>query len=253
MAEYRLYIDESGDHTFKNVKDLSRRYLGLTGVLIRQSYYNAEIPDALESLKKKHFRYDPDKPPILVRRDLIARRGPFGVLRESAKNDAWEADLLSFLASLQAQIFTVVIDKQELFTKYVHEWNPYDYSLMVLLNRIKGYLRLRSANADIMPEARGTVEDNELSATYMNLRTDGDQWSTGADYGVSFPEERLLFRRKEHNVAGLQIADLIAAEQKMLTITERNKPLSAPVGPFGNKVNQVINGKVNRFGRTMLP
>ena len=55
MAEYRLYIDESGDHTYRNLEKLDSRYLGLTGALIHQVYYNPTIPDGSEELKKKFF------------------------------------------------------------------------------------------------------------------------------------------------------------------------------------------------------
>ena len=44
--------------------------------------------------------------------------------------------------------------------------------------------------------------------------------ATGEDYKQAFPDEDLKFRKKEHNVAGLQIADLISADQKMLTVQE---------------------------------
>jgi len=31
MNRYRLYIDESGDHTYRDIEEPARRYLGLTG------------------------------------------------------------------------------------------------------------------------------------------------------------------------------------------------------------------------------
>jgi len=50
---YRVYIDESGDHTYRNVEDLSRRYLGLTGLVIKKTDYNPSIPNSLEALKEE--------------------------------------------------------------------------------------------------------------------------------------------------------------------------------------------------------
>ena len=61
MAEYRLYIDEPSDHIYRNLEKLDRHYLGLTGVLIHQAYYNPTVPDGLEELKKRFFTYDPDR------------------------------------------------------------------------------------------------------------------------------------------------------------------------------------------------
>jgi len=51
VTEYRLYIDESSDHIYRNLEKLDRHYLGLTGVLIHQAYYNPTVPDGLEELK----------------------------------------------------------------------------------------------------------------------------------------------------------------------------------------------------------
>ena len=41
MEPYRIYIDESGDHAYKNFTehDYEKRYLGLTGVLIQTAEY----------------------------------------------------------------------------------------------------------------------------------------------------------------------------------------------------------------------
>jgi len=251
---YRLYIDESGDHTYKSVDDLSRRYLGLTGVLIRKAHYNPVVPRELERIKRSFFEYDPDMPPILTRKDIIKRRGLFRVLLDPAENARWEETLIQFYQTfLQAQIFTVVIDKHEHLQRYpVDTWNPYTYSLAVLLNRVRGFLNILGATADIMPEARGETEDNLLLASYVELRENGSTWGTGAQYRAVYPLERLLFRRKNQNVAGLQIADLVAAEQKALTVQVTGRPLHRAIGAFGERLNEAIARKVNEYGRYLL-
>ena len=149
---------------------------------MNQGLYNPGVPEGLEELKRKFFTYDPDRPPILVRRQLINKRGAFGVLREESVNEEWEDAFLSFLRRLRAQIFTVVIDKKEHQERYVEDiWNPYDYAFGVLLNRVRGWLNLREATADIMPEARGTTEDNQLLAAYVRLHVDGLNIADGDD------------------------------------------------------------------------
>ena len=73
MPDYRVYIDESGDHAYRNVDSLDKRYLALTAILVRQDRYDSEVRAPLEQLKKKHFTYDPDFPPVLVRSQIIKR------------------------------------------------------------------------------------------------------------------------------------------------------------------------------------
>lgn len=103
-----------------------------------------------------------------------------------------------------------------------------------------------------MPENRGNVEDAQLSAAYASLRTNGAGRVTGAQYSAVFPEETLLFREKTHNVAGLQIADLVAADQKAETLQRYERPTASPLGPFGRRLNQAIQHMVNQWGQYLL-
>lgn len=251
--QYRVYIDESGDHTYRRLTDLSKIYLGLTGLVIRKTNYSPNIPESLEALKKRFLTYDPDIPPILVRSDIINRRSAFWVLRDATVRARWDAAILDFFENLPAQIFTIVIDKKEHLDQYPTDtWDPYSYSLFVLLDRIRGWLNLQGAAADIMPESRGQKEDNQLLAAYVELRTVGSYYANANEYQRTFPTERLLFRKKEHNVAGLQLADLLAPEQKLLTIREARKPEPRRIGAFGQALNEVVKGKVNQYGRYLL-
>ena len=217
MTDYRLYIDESGDHTYRYLSNLDQRYLGLTGVLIRKNYYDSEVPNAVETLKRKHFRYDIDYPPILVRSHIRSRKRWFGILQDPTKNAKWEDDLLTFLKKLEAKIFTVVMDKAEHKAKYpVQTFDPYDYCLSVLLWRVRGYCKVNSGTVDVLAESRGKVEDRQIQETYRDLKNYGShRYGTAEEYSTAFPADTLLFRRKEHNIAGLQIADLVAFGQKV--------------------------------------
>ena len=53
-------------------------------------------------------------------------------------------------------------------------------------------------------------------------------------------------------MAGLQLADLVAFGQKVLTVTEAEKPLAQPPSDFTNRMNAAIQSKVYRYGRYML-
>jgi len=250
---YRVYIDESGDHTYRRLTDLSRRYLGLTGLVIRKTSYDPVIPESLEALKKRFLSYDPDEPPVLVRSAIVNHKSSFWVLRDPEVRRRWDAEILELFKSLSAQIFTVVIDKKEHIDRYPTDtWDAYSYSLSVLLNRIRGWLNLQGATADIMPESRGQKEDNQLLAAYVELRTMGTFHTDAEEYQRTFPTERLLFRKKEHNVAGLQLADLLAVEQKLLTISNSGRPMPHPIDSFGQALNEAVAGKINQYGRYLL-
>ena len=252
-STHRLFIDESGDHTYRHLEELARRYLGITGVLVRKDRYDPAVPDELERLKKSFFHYDPDSPPILTRKAIVGRKSWFWVLRVKAVNAEWERQLLCFYADLPAQVFTVVMDKKAHHERFGDaSWNAYAYGLSVLLNRVRGYLDRHSGTADVMPESRGHVEDMQLLTAYQDMRQNGSTYGAAGAYRATYPEDDLMFRRKDQNVAGLQLADLIAADQKLLTINEAHRPLPHAVGPFGIRLSQVIENKVNRYGRYFL-
>ena len=255
MCEFRVYIDESGDHTYRQLQNLSSRYLGLTAAIIRKDYYDSQVIPALERLKRTHFTYDPDAPPILERRTIIKRRSAFGVLRESQRNVAWETDLLSFYRALIAQIFTVTVDKQSLHARFsATAWDPYHYALAVLLNRVRGWLNWggRGWQADVMPEARGHREDAQLQAAYDRLRSAGTYWRTASEYRSAYPRGELLLRRKEFNVTGLQIVDLLAAGLKTDVLVRHGKPVANPPGRFDQVLVNAVQAKINRWGRCLL-
>ena len=51
-ARYRLYVDESGDHTFNLMEDPAHRYLALLGVWFRQADEYVAFADDLERFKR---------------------------------------------------------------------------------------------------------------------------------------------------------------------------------------------------------
>jgi hypothetical protein len=254
-VKYRLYIDESGDHTYKHLDEADTRYLGLTGVLIEKDFYSVYAQPELENLKRRCFRYDPDIPPILVRSLIKHRKQWFYVLQDKALNEKWEAELLSYINGItrHTNVFTVVIDKKEHLVKYPNQtFDPYSYSLHVLLNRVRGLLVVRREKADIMVESRGGVEDKQINNAYIELRTQGSYYGDGNYYCEAYPEDELLIKRKDNNITGLQIADLLAYGQKAKTVLESKKPFTHALGNFEADLNKVADIMVNRFGRYLL-
>ena len=151
MVNYRLYIDETGDHRYKQLDKLESRYLGLTGVLFKKEYYDGAIPQALESLKKQFLKYDPDTPPVLVRSWIVYRKRAFGVLVNEDLRKKWERAILNLYKTTKMEIFTVVMDKKAHIEKYPMEtFDAYVYSLAVLLWRVRGYLSFHGLQADIV-------------------------------------------------------------------------------------------------------
>lgn len=261
MEPYRVYIDESGDHAYKKITehDYQRRYLALTGVLIRTDEYAMRAQPALEQLKRDHLRHDPDHTnwTFLHRDDIIKRRRAFGVLRDPAKNAAWEQAILDYYTNLRAEVYTVVLDKWATKQQYgPMAFEPYDFCLWVLLNRIRGllYFYRGHATADVIAETRGWRKtDPSLQAAYDEMRTQGKGERPAAEYQQAYPNPYIEIRNKADNVGGIQIADLIVSEQKQKTLLEHGLPISRPLSPFQEQLNAVIETKVHMpYSRVML-
>ena len=82
---YRVYIDESGDHTFNAVEHPTRRYLGLTAVVFRKADYDQRFLVTWRTSKSRHFPYDVDR--FFTHRSAIKdKEGPisgYSVIQES--------------------------------------------------------------------------------------------------------------------------------------------------------------------------
>ena len=113
-SRYRLYIDESGYHTYHEIDDPPKRYLSLLGCIIKTEDYRIEFQPSLEQLKQNHFPHNPDEPVVLHRTELCNHRFSFGVLEDSERNSAWERDFAEFVRTSQYELFTIIIDKSNI-------------------------------------------------------------------------------------------------------------------------------------------
>lgn len=250
---YRVYIDESGDHTFSQLGNPAHRYLALTGIAIEQEYYRSTLHPTFEALKQKHFPHSPDDPVVMVRSKIVRRNGPFGRLRNPALNAAWETDFLDFLGNTEMRIYTVVIDKRDHLAQYGKAaWHPYHYCLTVILERARGWLNVRGGVTDVLAESRGKREDRELRSEYQKLWNQGTYYITASDFRQVLTSKKLKCKRKSQNIAGLQLADLIAAPSKVDILAQNSRHLAHPPSNFTNQINQTIRVKYDAYGRIFL-
>jgi len=253
MHRHRLYIDESGDHTYMESPNPDTRYLGITGVLIEDDYYQTTVHLGLETLKQRHFPHNRDEPLILVRRLIIDKRGPFARLSDPTKLAAWNRDFLDYMAGLRATLFTVVIDKQMHHAQYGESaFHPYHYCMKVMLERLRGHLNAIGGTADVMAESRGRREDHELKQAYQSIWRHGTEHLPGARFQAVLTSKELKLKKKESNITGLQLADLVAAPSKQEIVAANGRPLTHPASTFTRQFNGLIRGKYNPYCRVLL-
>ncbi len=164
---YRLYIDESGDHTYNLLEEASHRYLALLGVWFRQADDYVAFADDLEHFKRGIFGPRPDRPVVLHRSDIINRKGCFGVLCNSEIRERFNAALLEVIIRARFKMVCVIIDKQAHLVRYDSPFHPYHYCLAAMLDRYSGWLNYKNAVGDVMAESRAREEDLQLKQALL--------------------------------------------------------------------------------------
>lgn len=256
----RLYVDESGDHSPPCSDEIRHRYLTLAGVAIDLNT-EAMIASDLEALKRRHFECVGDRTPVLHRVDIVNYRGPFAVLRDEARKEAFGVDLLDFVASVRFRAFAVVVDKASHFAKkYRRTAHPYHYAAQALLERYVGRLLHLGNVGDVVAEGRGKREDKLFSAAYDSLYSGGTRFMSAEQTKAALTSKKLKFERKGANVAGLQLADILAYPMTRDVLRASNLPCGQ-LSPFTEKLLQILEAKYNRqihqsrvggYGRVLL-
>jgi hypothetical protein len=242
---YRLYIDESGDHTYGKPEKSSiyirhgeekhhlgdvdtypqlekheKRFLGLTGCIFKLDYYRDDFMPTMEAFKRDFF--DPDEQVILHAKDIIQRRSHFHILLSKEVTNRFNAGIIDLIANADYTIINVVIDKKnhvESFGKVA--WHPYHYCLANMLARYCYFLRKRRAKGDVLAESRGKTEDFALKEVYSSLYDKGTRFQSASFFQQYLTSREIKIKPKEKNVAGLQLADLLAQPLKRYILLQK--------------------------------
>lgn len=239
---YRMYVDESGDHTYSE----SKRYLGLTGVIFESQNYKDIFHPSFEEFKEKHFPHNPDEPVILHRREILDKSGPFWRLRDEEKHKSFDNDFIDLLEKGRFKLITVVIDKKAHIDRYKESaLHPYHFCLVALLERYCGVLNYYNVKGDVLAESRGGREDMQLKDAYKNVYESGTNFRKQDFFQKSLTSKEIKIKPKSANIAGLQLADLLA-HPCMIEILYEKKHIGKWDGAYEKRICQCINKKYNK-------
>ena len=246
--KHRIYVDEVGNPDLESSDDLNHRFLSLTGVIVRLDEVQKVIHPQMEELKRRYFHDHPDEPVVLHRKEMLNGTPPFEALRDEATREGFDAALLSLLEAWDYTVMTVCLDKKRHKETYsTWRYDPYHYCLAVLLERFVFFLNRRGAQGDMLAESRGGHEDRRLKRSFSRL------WELGTDYVPpdqfrrALTSKQLKVKVKANNIAGLQLADLVAHPSRNEILIE-NGHLGRPLAPFAQKVVSILQSKYDRQG-----
>lgn len=209
---FRLYFDETGNGDLHAAeKSPNERYLSVTGVVIRQDTHDGYLTRRLSALKKDIFGLGESDKLVLHRRDIIRGEGKFAVLRSPKLRAEFDARILALVAECPRTAFTVSIDKSAHKQKYVvWQHSPYHYVLECLAERFVKWLERNNAVGDIVGEARNPTHDKRLRKAYRTLHQRGNQFVSAGQFQARLTSSSLRLLPKDADVAGLQLADILA-------------------------------------------
>lgn len=256
LPQYRLYIDESGTPSFDDIAGIDRRFLCLTGVIIKIEDVKNSVHLELEKLKAKFFAsHHPDDPVILHRDDIVKKGKQFWSLRDSVVNAEWEAELEALIARTPFTAIAVVIDKKSLKEKYGESaHHPYLYVLNIILERYIRFLEDQNTIGDVVVESRGGKEDMKMKREYSRLYEYGTYYVSSNNFQQRLTSKNIKVKTKQSNVAGLQLADLLCHPLKYRLLAHYNKN-DRPLGSYATRICNILikEGKLfnslNRVGQ----
>jgi hypothetical protein len=202
FSDFVVYVDESGDHSLVSIdKDFPVFVLALC--VFHKRHYSEKIIPAVEKLKFNYFGHDSV---VLHENEIRKQKGDFAFLSHWPTRQAFMEKLTSIMEASNFVLIACVVDKARLGRSAGTSSNPYHIALGICLDSLHGFLAEKGQDqlqTHIVVECRGKKEDSELELEFRRI-------CDGENPGNRQLPFNIVFADKKTNLAGLQLADLVA-------------------------------------------
>jgi len=195
-----------------------------------------------------------------IEKSLLIVKG-FWRLRNPETRVSFNKDLIDLIAVADFIVIGVVIDKLELKLRYPDPFHPYHMALGFTLQRYCGYLNHINRSGDVLAESRGGREDGLLKNAYSHIFIHGDMYNRSDFFRRVLTSKELKLKKKASNIAGLQLADIVAYPVKQEILAEQGR-ISTRRDGFGLRIMETLQEKFNRhlytgkvegYGKVLFP
>ena len=114
-----------------------------------------------------------------------------------------------------------------------------------MLERYSGWLNYKSSVGDVMAESRGKEEDLQLKQAYRRVYESGSRHFTHEKHQQALTSKDIKIQPKRANIAGLQLADVLAYPVKQMLLVKQNL-IPDPGDVFDKKIYGAVEPKFNR-------
>jgi hypothetical protein len=201
-----VYLDEAGDHSMESI-DRDFPVFVLVMLVCDTEVYTRPIVPEVYRLKLDYWGHEGV---ILHSRDIRKAQGAFGFLTAPAARPPFYERINRLMRDSDYQLLCAAIHKQRHRDRYGDRaHNPYDLALTFTLERLLPLLEdAGQTEVQIVAEARGKNEDDELRLSFLRTVTNGTRYVAAERFRrIRFD---LRFLPKLMNIVGTQMADLAA-------------------------------------------
>jgi hypothetical protein len=245
-----LFLDESGDHSLSKV-DPQHPVFVLCGILMDENYHQTTATLALNSFKQSLFgRTDI----ILHTLDFTRNQSGFEEMKNHEFRERFFDGLRGLIQQLEFKIVACAIKKQEHLSRYgLNAIDPYILSLSVLLERF--VFECGSKQGTVVAESRDRTLNNALELAFLDLKIRGTRYLSATK--VAQRIQNLAIRKKSENLAGLQLADVVATPIARHVLGKVTYPKYSQGGDFFSVVHPKFRrdrqGNYEGMGLVVLP
>lgn len=207
----RLFIDETTSLDKARYGEDHKRYISLTGVIVRLSTLRNQLTADFDALRTKYFGHTSATPIILHRTSIRSGKGAFKVLKDDKARAEWGNEFVKFLADTRFGVITVCVDKSEFEARGWHlKRDPYHFAMITMLERFVLCMRANNMVGDVIAEGRTRPEDDRLREAFRNFRGHKSWYISQPEIQKRLTCHKLKVLQKKKDVVGLQLCDLIA-------------------------------------------
>jgi hypothetical protein len=240
-----LFLDESGDHDLIRI-DPEYPIFVLAGCIMDYRYAEKVLAAALNKFKKDFFGNDK----IILHLAEYTRDGKgYEKLRDKCAREQFYSGLNKIIKGAEFKLVACIVDKREHVRHYKNAIDPYLLSLEVVLERFILCLKADKEKGIVVAESRNPQLDNQLNLAFLDLKISGTRFLRPIDVAENITDFRI--RKKEENIAGLQLIDSIITPVGRRYLNRRNHYISYE--EIKRKFRKHECGKYKGYGLIILP
>lgn len=240
-----LFLDESGDHSLTRIDPQYPMFV-LGGIIVEQEYTFGEMTDRVKEFKQDLFGRDDI---ILHTADIARNKNGFERMQEPVFRQRFYKRLNNLMRSLEYKVVACAIKKGMHFQKYgLGAVDPYMYSLEVLVEQFCHEIGHSYHSGVVVAEKRDPTLDHQLDLAWLNLKISGSTSLKASQ--IEYRIMNVASHPKSRNIAGLQLADLVATPIGRFVM---GKPTKEDFTIIESKFRRRWDGEYRGYGLIVLP